>query len=219
MQAVSNARASAAKAPAYSSREELLNSLTHGIGFIVAIIGLVYLILRAEGTIAVTSVSIYGGTLILMFLASTVYHSISNPEWKRRLKVLDHSAIYLLIAGTYTPILLVSITGTLSIVSIVFIWSLAVFGVGFKLFTGTRFPKISVGTYLAMGWFAIALIYPLTQAIPMGGLWLLLAGGILFSVGVLFYVAKHKKYTHAIWHLFVLGGCICHFYTVYYFVI
>lgn len=207
------------KPATYSSSEEMLNVLTHALGFALAIIGLIYLVDRANGTLAVTSVSIYGGTLVLMFLASTVYHGITHPPSKKWLKTLDHAAIYLLIAGTYTPFLLVTLEGNTSIFSTIAIWTLAVVGVGFKLLAGQRFPKLSVGTYLAMGWFVVVLIYPLYMALPGGGLWLLLAGGLLFSVGVIFYVAKHKKYTHAIWHLFVLGGCTCHFYSVYYFVV
>jgi len=203
----------------YSFSEEMWNVATHAIGFVLAIVGLVFLIIEAEGTKAVTSVSIYGGTLIFMFLASTIYHAITHPRSKKILKVIDHSAIYLLIAGTYTPYLMISLEGTISLASIIFIWSMAIFGVSFKLFAGHKFPKLSLGTYLSMGWFAVLLGYPLYLAVPGGGLWLLLAGGVLFSVGVLFYIAKHKNYTHAIWHLFVMGGCMCHFFSVYYFVV
>ncbi|MCW8877161.1 MAG: hemolysin III family protein [Kangiellaceae bacterium] len=203
----------------YSKAEEILNTLSHALGFIVAIVGLVLMILKADGSTAITSVSIYGATLIMMFLASTCYHWVSHHRWKIVLKLFDHSAIYLLIAGTYTPLLLVSLDGWVSITGLVFIWTLAFVGVGFKIITGTRFPKVAIATYLCMGWFAIVLAYPLIQSVPSGGLWLLLAGGVLFSVGVLFYVAKHKKYTHAIWHLFVVAGCSCHFMSVYHFVI
>ncbi|WP_210330668.1 hemolysin III family protein [Aliikangiella sp. G2MR2-5] len=207
------------KSTGYSKTEEFLNTLTHGLGLVVAIVGLVFLILKAKGATAITSVSIYGGTLVLMFLASSIYHGISHPRAKAALKLFDHSAIYLLIAGTYTPLLLVSLEGTVSLVSMIFIWTLALVGISFKLITRSRFPKVAVGTYLAMGWFAVLLAYPLIQAVPAGGLWLLLAGGMLFSIGVLFYVAKHRRFTHAIWHLFVVGGCGCHFATVYGFVI
>ena len=203
----------------YSISEEIWNVATHATGFVLAIVGLVFLVLEAEGTTAVTSVSIYGGTLIFMFLASTIYHAITHPESKQLLKILDHSAIYLLIAGTYTPFLLISLDGIISLASIISIWTMAIIGVGFKLFAGNRFPKLSLGTYLSMGWFVVLIGYPMYLAVPSGGLWLLLAGGMLFSVGVTFYVAKHKKYTHAIWHLFVMGGCICHFYSVYLYVV
>ena len=204
---------------AYSGKEELLNTISHGIGLLVAIVGLVLIILKAEGIAEVASVSIYAGTLVFMFFASTLYHGVGHPRIKAALKLVDHSAIYLLIAGTYTPLLIVSIQGWVSLASIIFIWSVAVCGVVFKLLTKNRFPKVAIATYLTMGWFAVALSYPLIQAVPNAGLWLLLAGGLFFSVGVIFYVAKHKKYTHAIWHLFVIGGCSCHFMTVYHYVI
>ncbi len=203
----------------YTTNEELWNVATHAVGFALAIVGLVFLILRAEGTIAVTSVSIYGGTLVFMFLASTVYHAITHPQGKRVFKIIDHSAIYLLIAGTYTPFLLISLDGILSLSSIILIWSLAIVGVIFKLFAGHKFPRLSLTTYLAMGWFAVLLGYPLYLALPAGGLWLLVSGGILFSLGVIFYTQKDKQYTHAIWHLFVVGGCVCHFYSVYIYVV
>ena len=175
--------------------------------------------MRASGASEVASVSIYGGTLILMFLASTVYHAVTHPQGKQILKVFDHAAIYLLIAGTYTPFLVISLDGWVSMVSLIAIWTLAGIGIGFKLLARGRFPKVSLVTYLAMGWFVVTIIYPLYLAVPSGGLWLLLAGGILFSVGVIFYVKKHRQYTHTIWHLFVSGGCLCHFYSVYYFVV
>lgn len=204
---------------AYSRAEERLNGISHGIGFVFAIVGLVYLLLRSDNALATTASAIYGTTLSLMFLASTVYHSVHAEPLKKLLKLFDHSAIYLLIAGTYTPFLLVGIGGWLGWVSIVVIWSIAVFGVTFKCFVRHRFPKLSVITYLTMGWLAVLLIYPLYQAIPGAGMWLLLAGGLCFSIGVGFYVAKKVKFTHAIWHLFVMAGCACHYFSIYHFVI
>ncbi|WP_444994021.1 PAQR family membrane homeostasis protein TrhA [Aliikangiella sp. IMCC44359] len=203
----------------YSLSEEILNVITHALGLAIAVVGLVHLIIRANNPLEIASVSIYGGTLVLMFFASTIYHAIQHEKSKKRLKLLDHAAIYLLIAGTYTPFLLISLSGTLSTVSIIFIWLLAFAGVGFKLFSANRFPRISMSTYLIMGWLIVALIYPLYQVLPVGGLWLLFAGGAFFSIGTLFYNAKHKAYTHAIWHLFVIGGCSCHFFSVYLYVV
>ncbi|WP_220719944.1 PAQR family membrane homeostasis protein TrhA [Agarivorans litoreus] len=199
----------------YSAKEELLNVVSHLIGLLISVVGLFMLLSKAEGLTEVVAVSIYGGSLVLLFLASSLYHAVSYSAWKAGLKLFDHSAIYLLIAGTYTPILLVSFDGWLSLISMIVIWTLAAFGVGFKLLTGTRFPKVSLSTYLAMGWLSLALAYPMYQHIAGEGLWLLAAGGVLFSVGALFYVAKHKPYTHAIWHVFVVAGCACHFATVY----
>ncbi|AYA63388.1 PAQR family membrane homeostasis protein TrhA [Alteromonas sp. RKMC-009] len=206
-------------AKAYSVLEEWLNSISHGAGFVAAIVGLVFLLLRAEQPVAIAAAAVYGATLILMFLSSTLYHSISHTKVKGMLKLFDHSAIYLLIAGTYTPLLLVGIGGWLGITMTAIVWMLATGGVAFKLIARHRFPKVSVATYLLMGWIALGLIYPLYMALPGAGLWLIVAGGLCFSIGVLFYVAKSKRYTHAIWHLFVLGGCSCHFFSIYYFVV
>lgn len=204
---------------AYSIIEEWLNSVSHGLGFIAAIVGLVFLLLRAEQPLAIAATAIYGSTLILMFLSSTLYHAISHQKAKGVLKLFDHSAIYLLIAGTYTPLLLVSIGGWLGITMTAVVWTLALGGVAFKLVAQHRFPKVSVMTYLLMGWIALGLIYPLYVSLPSAGLWLLVAGGICFSLGVFFYVAKKRKYTHAIWHVFVLGGCSCHYFSIYYYVV
>ena len=206
-------------AKAYSVLEEWLNSISHGAGFGAAIVGLVFLLLRAEQPVAIAAAAVYGATLILMFLSSTLYHSISHTKVKGMLKLFDHSAIYMLIAGTYTPLLLVGIGGWLGITMTAIVWILATGGVAFKLIARHRFPKVSVATYLLMGWIALGLIYPLYMALPGAGLWLIVAGGLCFSIGVLFYVAKSKRYTHAIWHLFVLGGCSCHFFSIYYFVV
>lgn len=204
---------------AYSVAEEWLHSVSHGVGLIAAIVGLVFMLLRADDPLAISAAAIYGVTLILMFLSSTLYHAISNQKAKGLLKLFDHSAIYLLIAGTYTPLLLVAVGGWLGITMTAIIWTLAVGGVAFKLVAQHRFPKVSVMTYLLMGWIALGVIYPLYVALPGAGLWLLVAGGLCFSIGVFFYVAKKVKYTHAIWHLFVLGGCSCHYFSIYYFVV
>jgi len=203
----------------YSRREELLNVLSHGVGFLVAIAGLVFLILRADGAMAITSVAIYGATLIAMFLASTLYHGIRHERAKESLKLIDHSAIYLLIAGTYTPFMLVSLDNWVGVTGAVVIWLLAFAGLIFKWLVRHRLPKVSVALYLLMGWLVVILAYPLYQSVPGAGLWLLFAGGICFSVGVVFYVAKQLRYTHAIWHCFVLAGCSCHFFSIYYFVL
>ncbi len=204
---------------AYTVMEEWLHSLSHGAGLIVAVVGLVFLLLRSDSSLTVTVSAIYGSSLLLMFLASTIYHAVTNYRLKQAFKLFDHSAIYLLIAGTYTPYLLISIGGWLGITATSVIWTIAAAGVIFKCFAGGRFPKLSVFTYLLMGWLAIFLIYPLYQALPGAGMWLLVAGGLCFSIGVLFYVAKKVKYTHAIWHMFVVAGCCCHYFSIYYYVV
>jgi hemolysin III len=199
----------------YSAPEERLNCISHGLGFLLAITGLVYLIADSNSTMAITVSAIYGSSLILMFLSSTIYHGVSSPVLKFRFKIIDHSAIYLLIAGTYTPFLLLGLDSRLGIVATVVIWSIGLFGIAFKIIAQGAFPKISVATYLVMGWLALVLIYPLYQSLAEGAFWLLLAGGLCFSVGVFFYVAKKVKYTHAIWHLFVVAGCTCHYFSIY----
>jgi hemolysin III len=204
---------------AYSVAEEWLNSISHGLACVAAIVGLVFMLLRAETSVSVTASAVYGGTLIFMFLSSTIYHAVTHQQAKGLLKLFDHSAIYLLIAGTYTPLTLVAIGGQLGVIATTFIWVLAIAGVAFKMIARHRFPKVSVVTYLIMGWIVLGLIYPLYQAMPGSGLWLIVAGGLCFSIGVLFYVAKSKKYTHAIWHLFVIGGCSCHYFSIYYYVV
>ncbi|WP_432455521.1 MULTISPECIES: PAQR family membrane homeostasis protein TrhA [unclassified Agarivorans] len=203
----------------YSEREEKLNVASHGIALLIAIIGLVMLIIKANGLMAVSAVTIYGSALILLFLASSWYHGCRNVTWKAGLKLFDHSAIYLLIAGTYTPILLLRFEGMLSWGSMLIIWGLAIFGVAFKLLTGTRFPKISLSTYLIMGWLSLVLAYPMYLNIATLGLVWLAVGGLLFSIGALFYVAKHRVYSHAIWHVFVVAGCACHFAAIYHYIV
>ncbi|MFT5675289.1 MAG: hemolysin III [Paraglaciecola sp.] len=203
----------------YSSGEEWLNAASHGFGFIAAIIGLIMLLFRAEGIYAQVISIVYAVSMMMMFLSSTLYHSVRDQDLKLLLKVIDHSAIYLLIAGTYTPLMLLTVGGWLGGVTIGLIWGIALVGVLFKCFARGRFPKLSVITYLAMGWLAILFIYPLYQALPAEGIRLLVGGGLFYSIGVLFYVAKKVKYTHSIWHVFVTAGCACHFFLIYDYVV
>lgn len=203
----------------YSNREEWANAITHGIGIIAAIVGMVLLFIKSEGALDWLSGAMYTSSLLLMFIASTLYHAVRHPKVKGWLKRLDHSAIYLLIAGTYTPYLLVSIGGWQGWLFGSLIWAMAVGGVLFKCLVKGKHPRISLFTYLALGWAAVLIIYPLYVNVPGVGLWLLLAGGLCFSVGVLFYVAKRIPYTHSIWHLFVVAGCCCHYLSIYYYVI
>ncbi|WP_158973063.1 hemolysin III family protein [Paraglaciecola sp. L3A3] len=199
----------------YSNTEEWLNATSHALGFIAAFIGLVFLLLRVDGWYPQLVCSVFGVSMMAMFLSSAAYHGVSQPRLKAKLKIIDHSAIYILIAGTYTPLLLLSMGDPLSIAATVLIWLIAALGVGFKCFFHNRFPKLSLATYLLMGWLAIAFIYPLYNALTLQGFWLLLAGGVCYTVGVLFYVAKKVPFTHAIWHLFVGAGCACHYFAIY----
>jgi hemolysin III len=200
----------------YSTMEEWLNTISHGLGFLAAIVGFVFLSLKAEGLYAHVVITIYATSMLLMFLSSTLYHACRNVKLKQVFKVIDHSAIYLLIAGTYTPFMLLSVGGWLGIGAMILIWSIALTGVLFKCFAARKYPKLSVITYLLMGWLALFFIYPLYLALSATGLWLLVCGGLCYTVGVLFYVAKQVQYTHAIWHTFVVGGCMCHYFAIYY---
>lgn len=204
-----------------SSAEELANSLSHGLGCLFAIGGLILLLLKAlqqqvDG-VAILSYSLYGGSMILLFLASTLYHGIPIPAAKPWLKKLDHCAIYLLIAGTYTPFLLVGLKSPLAYSLMVVIWLLALAGVLFKLSFAHRFKALSLVTYLLMGWLSLVVIYQMATQLAPQSVWLLAAGGIIYSLGVIFYVNHRIPFNHAIWHGFVLGGAICHFCSIYFY--
>ncbi|WP_293750106.1 hemolysin III family protein [uncultured Paraglaciecola sp.] len=203
----------------YSPLEESLNAATHGLGFIAAFLGLVFLLLRVDGIYGQIACVVYGFSMMLMFLSSTLYHWVSRPDLKKILKTIDHSAIYILIAGTYTPFMTLAVGGTLGLVAMVLIWSIAIVGIMFKCFANNRFPKLSLVTYLLMGWLAIFFIYPLYNALETTGFYLLLAGGLCYTVGVVFYAAKKIQFTHAIWHVFVAAGSFCHFWAIYSYVI
>lgn len=203
----------------YSLAEEVANSISHGIGLVFGIVGLVLLLVQAvetnASTTAITSYSLYGGSMILLFLASTLYHAIPHARAKRWLKLFDHCAIYLLIAGTYTPFLLVGLNSPLAKGLMVVIWSLALVGILFKLTIAHRFKVLSLVTYLLMGWLSLVVIYQMVIKLAPGSVTLLAAGGVVYSLGVIFYVSKRIPYNHAIWHGFVLGGSVCHFFAIY----
>jgi hemolysin III len=204
--------------PAYSKKEEQLNVLTHGAGVIFSLYVLWDLIIKSDSLAQGTSALIYGASLFLLFLASTLYHSSSSERARAFFKKCDHCAIYILIAGTYTPFLVLSLSGLLSTLTLVFIWSLAVGGVCYKLFVKNQNKRVSLTTYLLMGWFAVAIVYPLYLNVNINALWWLLSGGIFYSLGTLFYSAKHRQYSHAIWHIFVILGCVCHFIAISHYV-
>lgn len=205
-----------------SAGEELANALTHGVGATAAL---------AAGAVLVTLTAIFGdgwqlagaivfGTAtLLLYTASTLYHAISHPVLKGRLKVFDHCAIYLLIAGTYTPYTLLVIGDRLGAIIMAIVWSLAVAGIIFKIFFVGRFQMVSLLTYLGMGWLGLLAAFEIAHNLPPTGIALLLGGGIAYSVGTIFFKVKTIPFNHAIWHLFVLAGCILHFLSVYYFVI
>ncbi|MCV9878694.1 PAQR family membrane homeostasis protein TrhA [Brenneria izbisi] len=210
------------QAPGYSLAEEIANSVSHGIGLVFGIVGLVLLLVQAVNNgadgIAITSYSLYGGSIILLFLASTLYHAIPSPRIKPWLKKFDHCAIYVLIAGTYTPFLLVGLDSPLANGLMVVIWSMALSGIIFKLAFAHRFEVLSLITYLAMGWLSLVVIYQLALALSAAGITLLAVGGIVYTLGVIFYASERIPYNHAIWHGFVLGGSVCHFLAIYLYV-
>ena len=210
------------KASEYSEIEERANAITHGLGVVLGIVGLILLLIKANqfeaDSLTMASMAIYGSSIILLFLASTLYHSITTEKTKRLLKTLDHCAIYLLIAGSYTPFLLVSLRTPLALGLMGVIWAIALLGIVMKIAFVYRFKRLSLVTYLAMGWLSLIVIYQLAKSVELGGLILLAAGGIIYSLGVIFYVAKRIPYNHAIWHLFVLAGCACHFFAIYLYV-
>ncbi len=201
----------------YSPREEWANRLSHGLGLLLGGLGLVLLLHKGwdQGPRVLLSYGVYGASLVLLYLASTLYHSVSSVAARRWSKLFDHCAIYLLIAGTYTPFLLVALDTPLAKGLMVVIWGLALAGVVFKLIFINRFKKVSLFTYLMLGWLSLVVIYQLYLHLDGTGLLLLGLGGLIYSLGVIFYVAKRIPYNHAIWHLFVLGGSLCHFMAIY----
>ncbi len=205
----------AARNPSFG--EELANTLSHGLGLLLALVGLPVLVLNAmrEGTLATVTATVFGTTAILLYLASTAYHAVSHVRLKAVLQRLDHAAIYLLIAGTYTPITVGVVRGTLGWTLLAAIWCLALAGVVFKAVVGGRFHRLSTALYVAMGWAALIAIRPLWLHMAPGGLWWLLGGGAAYTLGVVFYLLHEKlRYSHFVWHLCVLAGTGCHFFTV-----
>ena len=199
------------------SAEELANSLTHGVGLALSIAGFMVLVVLAAmrgSAWRIVSCAVYGSTLICLYTASTVYHGIRSRRLKRILRVCDHSAIYLLIAGTYTPFLLVNLRGSWGWSLFAIIWGLAMAGILFKVWFVEHFSVLSTALYLLMGWLALLAIKPMLHSVPPRGLLWLLAGGLLYTVGVVFYAWKKVPYNHAIWHGFVLAGSTCHYFAV-----
>lgn len=206
----------------YKIKEEVANTLTHALGMVLSIAGLVLLLAKSfaygADVMTIASMSVYGASMIILFLASTLYHAIPFKKARRALKTFDHCAIYLLIAGSYTPFLLVSLRTPLAMTLMAVIWSIALIGILMKLAFVYRFKKLSLATYLIMGWLSLIVIYQLALTLSIGGLILLALGGIIYSAGVIFYVARRIPYNHAIWHIFVLAGSACHFFAIYLYV-
>ena len=197
-------------------REEIANAMTHGVGFLASLIGLPILVLTAAARgerMAIIGASVFGATLIALYAASTLYHAIPHPTLKQKLRVVDHAAIYCLIAGTYTPFTLGVLRGAWGWTMFGIVWTLAALGVLFKLKFGPRFQRASTAMYIAMGWVIIIALKPLLLSVPTAGLTLLGAGGLLYTSGCVFYLAR-KSWSHPVWHLFVMGGSACHYFAV-----
>ena len=206
----------------YTGGEELANALTHAFGLILSIAGLAALIAVATlhgGVREIASCAIYGTTLIVLYTTSTLYHSIHSEAAKRMLRTLDHLAIFLLIAGTYTPFVLIALRGAWGWTLFGIIWTLAALGVAIELSQARRYRRVMIALYIAMGWIGLIAIKPLVAALPAAGLWLLFGGGVSYTFGVIFYRWRSLRYHHAVWHLFVLGGSVLQYFAVLYYVL
>lgn len=206
----------------YPPLEEKLNVISHAFGFALSIVGLILLIFRAQefgNLLHLTSFSIFGASLILLYAASTFYHSAKKPVLRYRLNILDHASIYILIAGTYTPFALVTLQGMVGWTIFGIIWGMALTGVVLKLFYTGRYHLLSTAMYVAMGWIIVFAIKPLLNNLDLTGLLWLFAGGISYTLGAVFFSIEKIKFNHAIFHLFVLLGSFCHFISIYLYVL
>ena len=206
----------------YDPKEEKLNVISHALGLVLSIVALVLLVVYSSiygSAKHIVSFSIYGASLIVLYSASTFYHYSKNPKLRKRLNIFDHAAIYILIAGTYTPFTLVILKGWIGWTIFGVSWGLALTGVILKLFYTGKYDKISTIAYVLMGWVIIFALKPLINNFPLKGLLWLLAGGIFYTVGAILYSFKNMKYNHVIFHIFVLLGSFCHFMAVFFYVL
>ena len=201
----------------FSLTEEIWHAITHGVGLALSIAALVIMVAYSSqtgSTISVLASVLFGITLIILYGASTLYHAITHHDLKKKFQQFDHASIYILIAGSYTHITLLSLGGFLGYSIFAFVWSVALIGIYLKFAYPGRFEKLSLVLYLMLGWLIVIAIKPLFEVMAPGGLWLLLIGGLFYTVGVIFYVWDSLPFNHAIWHLFVMGGSISHFFMV-----
>lgn len=202
---------------------EVFNAITHGVGALLSVIGLILLVQKAITTpdfsvSEIVSYIIYGSSLVILFLASTLYHSFSFTGLKDLFQKIDHASIYLLIAGSYTPYLMVTVGGVMGYVFLGIVWFAAIAGIIFEVVWTNRFPKLSTYLYLIMGWMGLLLIYPLYLNFAVSGIVLLFLGGVFYSLGTFFYRMKHNGWMHVIWHLFVVAGAAFMFMSIYLYV-
>ncbi len=206
----------------YSRKEELWNVLTHLLGLLLSIAGLVLLIVYSSiygNAWHIVSFSIFGSSMVILYLASSLYHMAKNKKIRRKLNIFDHAAIFVLIAGTYTPFCLVTLNGLMGWTLFGITWGLAIAGIVLKLFFTGKYDLLSTIGYVVLGWIAVIAGKPLLENLDTAALILLLTGGVFYSIGALFYASKKIKYNHAIFHVFVLFGTVSHFFTVFYFLL
>jgi len=198
-------------------KEEIANSISHGLGLVLALVAVPVLVLsamRAGDVRFLIGVSVFGATMVLLYLASTLYHSVTHEAAKRWFRLFDHTAIFLLIAGSYTPFALGVLRGPWGWSMLAAVWTLAIVGITLKIIARTRHSRISIVLYVLMGWLAVVATKPILELIPPPGILLILAGGIAYTGGLAFFAAHRIKYHHFIWHLFVIAGTVCHFFAV-----
>ena len=207
----------------YSTGEEIANAVTHGVAALMSIAGLAILVgfavAYSGSPTVITAVSVFGASMIFLYVASTLYHAIPNPKAKQILQRLDHSMIFVLIAGSYTPFCLVTLKGVTGIGLCIAVWSIAIVGIALQGVLIKQSKWLNSLLYLTMGWLVLLVIEPLIESLPNTGLWLLTAGGLSYSLGVIFYIWKTLPYSHAIWHLFVFAGTVLQFLAVLLYVI
>lgn len=207
----------------YTTGEEIANAVTHGVAALMSIAGLAILVgfavAYSGSPTVITAVSVFGASMIFLYVSSTLYHAIPNPKAKRILQQLDHSMIYVLIAGSYTPFCLVTLEGATGIALCIAVWAIALAGIALQGVLIKKSKWLNSLLYLAMGWLVILVIEPLIENLANGGLWLLTAGGLSYSLGVIFYIWKAIPYSHAIWHVFVFAGTVLQFLAVLLYVI
>ncbi|MCL2884568.1 MAG: hemolysin III family protein [Oscillospiraceae bacterium] len=205
--------------PRYSLGEEIMNAVTHGAGAGLAVAGLVLLLVRADDAWKAVSVALYGASMILLFIMSSLYHALTNPTAKKVFRIFDHSTIFILIAGTYTPFTLVTLRGWVGWTLFGAVWGAAALGIVLNAVGLVKFKKVSMVCYLASGWCVLIALVPLVHRLALAGVLLLLGGGVAYTTGVLFYRAKRIRYMHSVWHLFVLAGVLLHYFCIFLFVL
>lgn len=204
----------------YGQSQEIINSITHGIGAILSIVGLImllYISIEKEDIWRIVSFAIYGATLVFLYVSSTIYHSVTDKRKKYIFRIMDHIAIYLLIAGSYTPLTLVLLRGPLGWIIFGVVWLIALVGIFMKIFFFSKTKILSMILYIIMGWLIVVATKPIISILPTGILYLLIVGGLCYSLGIIFYVTPKIPYNHTIWHIFVLVGSFTHFLGYYFF--